>query len=135
MTKEEFLIESVQYYIKDPLGRRNVSEGGLCMYSPQKLTSEGCLIGRHMDLKDAIYVDSQASNIDVGFLKEEYPDCFPKKLKNFNISFLTECQMLHDGSKNWDKSGLTERGLDYLQKICDKYKLKKSTFSKCITVT
>lgn len=52
MTKEDFLIDTLEYYCENPSERRNKKQRG-CPYSSVKATSEGCAIGRHLDKETA----------------------------------------------------------------------------------
>lgn len=134
MTKEEFLLDMLDYYTVDPEGRRCNSEAG-CYYSPEtigKTTSEGCAIGRKLDREFANRLDEEwDGGISVQDIIKTYPD-FPEYMYEFDINFLSECQELHDMPYNWDFdfTGLSTVGKKSVESMIQKFDLDKSKFEK-----
>ena len=63
MTKEEFLIDTLEYYTTDT-SRRCIQPNGNCYYNPKNAKGtkgEGCAIGRHLpeDLKQKLDTASE----------------------------------------------------------------------------
>lgn len=112
----EVLDDTINFYGKDPKGRRAENENG-CYF----LTSEGqkCAVGRYMTKKDLEKIDNQGM-MDYGFTKLVQEQINSKILKRLPESFWSELQYLHDYEYFWNlkyNSGLTYRGKRREQKI------------------
>lgn len=104
-TREEILQDAINYYWGKP-ERKCVDLGtARCQYEPSA-TSEGCAIGRLVDLETAKMLDMLNCSIDVDVQFEKLPEW----LKKMGQDFLFALQSIHDGSK--------------LAK-CDEYEIKK----------
>lgn len=135
MTKEEFLLDMLDYYIVDPEGRRCNSEAG-CYYSPEtigKETSEGCAIGRKLDRVLANDLDSGGMSLCISDAISEYT-VFPDYMYKLPIAFLSAIQVLHDKKENWDfeNTGLSMQGVAEVVRIVKTYGLDLSKFNKCL---
>ena len=140
MTELELLEDTIKYYSENP-ERRCVNVKS-CYYSPitanKESISEGCAIGRHLDKDFALQIDKLDSNDkfygDSGIIKvlsfmlkeEENKSKFPDWMLKMSPDFLSEIQGLHDVNSNWDKNGLTQEGLEYVNEI--KNKLAKNLY-------
>lgn len=128
-----FLTDTIRYY-SDDVNRRCTTGSGQCYYNPASVNkqeiSEGCAIGRHLpqSLKEKLdkWYGSEGAIEDVYEDDEETgikPEEFPESLIDLGLKFLTDIQCLHDYENHWQKSGLTEAGKEYVDKIKDKYNL------------
>lgn len=140
MTKEEFLLDTLEYYSSD-LSRRCVSEDGKCYYSPKSTvtTGNGCAIGRHLpdQLKESMDVASNGNPVTIHslFTSGEYCnlfDEFPQELKTLGEPFLMYTQWLHDDPIYWSKDGLTDAGRTELNRMIFAYDLNPDKFKKYI---
>ena len=136
MTKEEFLLDMLDYYTVDPEGRRCSNSETGCYYSPEtigKTASEGCAIGRKLDREFANRLDEEyheGVSISNQLLKD-HPN-FPEYMYKFDMNFLCMCQELHDMKYNWDFNftGLSTVGKNLVKVIIQKFDLDKSKFEK-----
>jgi len=129
MTPTEFLIDLLEYYTVDPKKRINKSDS--CKYAPILSTSDGCALGRYLPLAIAQQWDILGE--DIMDLCNRYNT--PPILKNLSHNFpgfLSDCQLLHDTSINWDDKGLTIAGKDFIRYICriKSYNLDISDFTR-----
>ena len=113
MTREEFLIDTIQYYSANPLERRCVDDYMLCTYTPNKPTTQGCAIGRFMTPEQQSLADK------IIFLNEFFnnDNIMPAILKPLGLTFLHNVQRLHDKYEYWNNYGLTESGIREVNKI------------------
>lgn len=77
-----------------------------CLYSHQY--NGGCAIGREIPQELAIQLDDYKAGAGVS-----NPNIFaklPDYLKELGQQFLIDLQRLHDGCKNWCKTGLSKAG-------------------------
>lgn len=138
MNKEEFLLDTLQYYTVAPNERRSVklTEGGLqdgCYYEPLLKTSTGCAIGRHLTPEAQKQFDKIGSITSVyDALEEQTPgrikELLPTWMLELGIGYLQQIQFLHDDSKSWYKTGLTLRGKTEVGRLVDEYELDRSKF-------
>lgn len=134
MTQTELLLDALEYYTVDPVGRRCVSESESCYYSPKSIgkeeTSQGCLIGRLLNPDLAKLIDTKEEEIGISTLIKKGLYILPDFMNEDNIYFLSECQSLHDLNRYWEETGLSEDGKSKVSKIIDEYNLDRELFSK-----
>ncbi len=123
LTKIEIIEETVEFYSKDPEGRRSLDEFRDCKYNGPKGTH--CAVGRCMLSKykrlgskfkhnsEDVYVLLDADNID-HFLSPKY--------RGHGITFWQDLQELHDKDSFWDKRGLSAYGKTLVKELKEKYK-------------
>lgn len=111
----EFLEEMVEYYSENT-NRRCVSESGNCYYNPvaakKQNISEGCAIGRKIPRELQEELDKLG-----GVSNNEVFEKLPVELQKLSQNFLTKIQNLHDYSINWNKLGISERGVEEVNDI------------------
>jgi hypothetical protein len=133
MTNQELLIDALEYYTVDPVGRRCKDEDG-CYYSPKSVgkesTSSGCLIGRLLSPELAELIDSKESEIGINSLINECLYTLPSFMNQDNKHFLSACQSLHDVNRYWTETGLSDIGKNRVLSIIEEYNLDKSQFEK-----
>lgn len=133
MTQEEILLDALEYYTVDPVGRR-CSNNGICYYSPKTIhkeaTSEGCLIGRLLPPELAQKIDTGEFEIGIGSVILEGMYRLPDFMNEDNIDFLEKCQRLHDGDRNWTDAGLSKQGIQGVSEIIERYNFDVNKFSK-----
>jgi hypothetical protein len=138
MTQTELLLDALEYYTIDPVGRRciGVDEIGLstCYYSPKSIskqdTSQRCLIGRLLNPDLAELIDTKESEIGINTLISNGLYTLPSFMNGDNKYFLCDCQSLHDGDRYWTETGLSEYGKTRVSYIIDEHNLDKELFSK-----
>lgn len=118
MTKEEFLIDTINHYNST---NRCESSDRACKYSPitiDKKETEGCAIGRHLDPDLAYQIDKELErkNNAIENVMDRYS--LPEWMIQLGKDFLSRVQLLHDYTSNWDTQGLSERGWDKVKSIC-----------------
>lgn len=124
MTKEEFLLDMLDYYTTD-VSRRAIQKG-VCVYK----TTDGrkCAIGRHInDEKYDPLIEGCVITINGPVI-----NCLNENIKSIDTVFLRNVQKLHDSELNWDKNKLSEYGKDQLHEIIIHNNLDKSKFTKYI---
>ena len=112
-----FLEETCQHY--NNTNRNYSSDLQSCMYAPVSDKSEGCAISRKIADKEL------CKELDTlgGVSRDCVFELLPSELKDLEQEFLTQIQVLHDGSQFWVKNGLSERGLEKKQEIIDRFDL------------
>lgn len=135
-TKEEFLLDALEYYTKD--SRRRCTSRGACTYSPTNSAkngiSEGCIIGRHLSRKNQLLADNIGEDTNIKHILETHSTLIPLWIRNFGGDFLLDCQLLHDNSANWNSvSGLNSIGISSLKTIIREYNLNEDLFKQYIT--
>lgn len=116
------LQDTVQYYSKDPDGRRCIVDD-MCRYSPKTLgkeaTSEGCAIGRLLppELREELDINYYNKTVRYTSLFWE----LPQEVQDLGQDFLTMLQNLHDVDIYWDSEGLTEKGEEMVKQIQEVY--------------
>ena len=125
-SKEEFVLEGLDYFTVDPVNRRctniNTKNLDLCQYQPTK-TSEGCFIGRYLTKEQAERGDN--GDLELSELCQLVPS-----LNKLGDLLPLRCQVLHDRSINWDNNGLSSEGKEFLSTIIDQFNMDKSLFTK-----
>lgn len=134
MTKQEFVLDFINTYVKDPSKRCVL--GNRCRYSPVTLgktydESPGCAVGKWLPPELALDLDKEFAVSISSFLREdreyssELLEIFSGLGDNLDEikDFLTEIQMLHDHNSNFSETGLTPMGRQYMDKIIEKYRL------------
>lgn len=135
MSKEEFLLDMLEYYAVDPEGRRCRGEG-MCFYSPEtanKPTSEGCAVGRKLDRSVANAIDKKyPCGLGIRDIMDERFEGIPDYMYDLGYKFIGDCQNLHDVSENWDftKMSLSLIGQIEVETLIKDYNLDKSKFEK-----
>ena len=129
-TKEDFLLDMLEYYSEDPECRRCKTINRSCSYSSETIskdTSEGCAIGRVIEPSLAREFDENMSG--TGVSESVIFDELPEWLQNLGQKFLISIQVLHDLGHNWITEGLSPSGIKKLTNIIAKYQLKKELFN------
>lgn len=124
MTKEQILIEGLKPYLEDP-SRRSVIDGD-CVFNGSNGTH--CFVGQFMPDKLKKLGESMAHNdSDVQGLLIYYEDELLNHpvINDENLEFLEKCQILHDGYNHWTNEGISEKGMEYLEKIIYKFELNR----------
>jgi hypothetical protein len=137
-TKQEFLVDTLEYYTENPGGRRCKNEFATCAYHPTTLkkdaSSEGCAIGRHLDEADALYLDTEHNGTDIKTIlfDKGISKLIPDWMKAFGEDFLVDVQEFHDWDDYWDLDNdkLSGDGKNKLEGMIGKYKLDRNQFSK-----
>lgn len=139
MTREEFLLDEIEYYSSN-VKKRCINSIG-CFYSSTNVgnsdISEGCAIGRHLEPELRKKIDEQFSLSDIlpagessSVRNDVIFNQLPEWMKELGQDFLVKCQRLHDLSTYWDESGLSPEGKSQLFKIIELFKLDKNKFLK-----
>ncbi len=130
--KEDFLLDTLDYYCINPSLRRNVqvslrTDMPSCYYYPLHDETEGCAIGRKLVKKLAKELDKFGNS---GVSNPHVYNCLPKKLQRLGNGFLADLQQLHDSDTNWDKDFLSYTGRSNVLKIINLYNLSKDKFTQ-----
>lgn len=132
MNQTELLLDALEYYTVDPVGRRCKDEDA-CYYSPKSIgkegISQGCIVGRLLPPELAEAIDAKYTK-GITSLWESEDFELPDFINKDSIQFLQLCQELHDGDTNWTEIGLSYRGKNKVISILDEYELDKSKFEK-----
>lgn len=134
MTQQEFLIDTLQYYLHDTTRRCVSKENNKCFYSPinaNNKNSDGCAIGRH--LNDDVQKNFDlliGSSITHVLKKPDLKSKLPEFMQLFEPKFLTNIQAFHDDNKIWEINKLSEYGKFKLNEIIDDFNFDKSLFEK-----
>ncbi len=112
----EVLQDTVKYYTTN-VKRRCVDKNNECSYSAKTLnkSSQGCAVGRLIPPKLRLEWDKKYPNKSISGI--QCKETLPENLLELGINFLNDLQSLHDQPNNWDKEGLTQRGLDRVEQI------------------
>jgi hypothetical protein len=134
MSNTELLLDALEYYTVDPVGRRCVDEDNECRYSPVSLgrqeTSEGCAIGRLLNSDVAKRIDDRYGSVGIDTLIKKQEKELPDFMNVTNFKFLSKCQNLHDINYYWTKTGLSDIGKNRVSAIIEEYNLDKDKFEK-----
>lgn len=129
MTREEFLLDTLEYYSQDPSRRCFHTETRICYYSPVNAdnpNSEGCAIGRWLSPDLQLKLDDETyPGVDIDDVFEQLPD----NLQQLGQSFLASVQFLHD-SNSWREGGVINYNIERLKKIIQEYELNYEKFKK-----
>ena len=130
--REEFLLESLDFYCKDPVNLIATEVGTGCTYTPNsKPGNKGCMIGRHLSAEQQKIADEDSTNGDTSWCEVvNILEDIPEKLIYLETGFLFQCQNLHDGELHWTSAGLTYEGKQKVSNIIENFKLRKSKFPK-----
>lgn len=122
MTKQQIILDTLNYYAKDPEGRRATNNLTACYYT----TEDGrhCAFGRWM--KDKYREDSTGRNrtIDalLNFLDvDNVDDILVKEVQGHSEDFWINLQRLHDTDSFWNQNGITAPGLKHVNNLLDEY--------------
>lgn len=138
MTKESFLLDTLEYYSMDV--KRRCTNGLFCRYSPISIgktykESAGCGIGRKLKRSVAEELD-KCGACSIREVIIDYPILFelsPKWMQKMEKEFLTAIQTLHDRYQNWNKRrGLSKIGRKFVREIIGEFNLNKELFKKYI---
>ena len=132
MTREEFLLDMLEYYCVDPFNRRCASyDDGQCKYYPTHEGTEGCAIGRHLSPELAKKLDRYTSSYTSASIDQVDITLLPNKLRLLGIEFLANVQNLHDTAEFWEEKGLSLRGKKYISvQMIENYNLDIAKFKK-----
>ena len=115
---QDILKETVEYYAKDPAGRRCLTDDGECMYT---WGDNHCAIGRY--LKEEYKTETwDCNNESVNELCEHNPDDYSvdwvlrEDVQGLDSNFWAVLQDMHDTTSYWeewsrDEDGLRKHGL------------------------
>lgn len=128
MTKEEFLLDTVEYYSRDT-NRRCIKYNG-CYYSPSTAKkegiSEGCAIGRHLSPELQRKLDSFENS---GVEHDHIFQLLPSFLQKLDQEFLVDIQWFHDADKFWNSK---ESIKNQMINIVDKHNLNIEMFKEYV---
>lgn len=127
--KDKYIENAQTAFLRDTIKHFNLnnrstgSKAGIegCLYSPTE-TSCGCAIGRHVLNKDLCKTWDQ-SRLPFGIL---FSDGEFGQLAALGRKFLMQCQALHDLEANWTEQGLSARGWETANLICDGHGLDRN---------
>lgn len=124
MTKEEFLLDTIEYYAEDTT--RRAVQSGFCRL--KTIDGRKCALGRF--IPDEVYnineYIEQASVLDLKDTK-----ALSDEIIDLDTYFLKKVQGLHDKSEYWEKErGLTWDGRSQLEQIIKGFYLDKTQFEK-----
>ena len=111
MTKNRIIDETVHFYASDP-SRRSISrDGKTCFYhQADKKTDKvlQCAVGRCLtDSASVRYNGTVGGNWNTD---SELDNALQKRYRGHSREFWDDIQGLHDASRNWTKTGLSNRG-------------------------
>lgn len=116
MTKIEILDETVEYYSKNP----RATNKGYCVY----VTVEGNLCGHSRCVKPELRAqimelgdEVNSNNVIHAFGDEVHL----KQYQGHNEIFWKDIQQFHDEPLYWQEGGLTDRGIDRIAELKEKY--------------
>ena len=134
MTKTEIIIETKEFYEKNPKELRAI-EKGTCAYNTEN--GNHCALGRCLLPKYhklGTELDNNEGDIlalVVAYSDKEYEEedeeinldfMLQKKYKGHSFNFWTNLQVFHDMKTNWDDKGLSSAGKSNYLKLLKKYK-------------
>jgi len=111
MTKLEYLGAVIDWYSENT---RSVDIFGDCQYEHR---GHYCAIGLMMKHGDAIDPEFESTSV------KDLPEDIIQSLDIQDLDFLVKVQNLHDDDVNWCVKGLTDCGLDTVDKIIKEFKL------------
>lgn len=135
MTREEFLLDMLEYYTVNST-RRCIDTAGCCSYSAISKYTEGCAIGRLLDKEDAqVLQENPFYGSSINELWDNYHEeiikILPDWMMKLGREFLKSVQDLHDESDYWTSPGLSKYGKTFLlENILIKYELNIIKFNK-----
>jgi hypothetical protein len=123
MTKEEFLLDTLEYYTEDTT-RRGKEKGGACCF--RSAEGKKCAIGRF--IPDEKY-SNDMENTPIYQLKAN--GIFSADIIDLPENYLVHIQNFHDSDVCWGyEKELTWQGRERLEIIITDHKLEKELFQK-----
>lgn len=128
LTKEQIILETLDYYIEDPNGRRGLlfnENGSLkgCSYITND--NKTCAVGRCM-IEEVKKVYKENRSAEPSFVDgiNNLDELLIKKYKGHSKYFWKDLQNLHDNSYNWDSKNntISERGEEKVLELLERYK-------------
>jgi len=133
MTKTEIIIETKEFYEKNPKELRAIEEG-ICTYNTEN--GNHCAVGRCLlpkyhklgtELKNN---KGEIPSLVVAYSDEEYEEdeeidldfMLQKKYKGHSFNFWLDLQNFHDKKTNWDDKGLSSIGESNYLDLLEEYK-------------
>jgi hypothetical protein len=110
------LEETAKTYNSD---NRCINDEGICKYFVEGKI--GCAIGRLIEDKELCKRLDDSKGKVVKNIK--IFNQLPEKLKEYTQEFLSDLQILHDNSDNWNEEGLSETGKKVVSQIIRAHKL------------
>jgi hypothetical protein len=117
LTYLDVLNDTIEYYSVDTIKRRSVDSNTKCLYS---FEGRNCAFGRYINNVDEfIEKNNEYNNESANILLETFGnEVLKDEVRHLNdYHFWLSLQELHDISSNWNKTGLTERGLSKVEQI------------------
>ena len=121
VSKADILQETLEFYSQDPT--RRAAKDKDCHYLMDDGTGRRCAVGRC--LSGSAKTDDDISKYYAGCkgLAAKYgggsiDNLLAPQYRGFSIDFWVNLQDLHDIQENWTDTGLSERGLSAVKRIC-----------------
>lgn len=121
------LQDIITHFSETPDQKRCQRDSGKCLYNPPrtKPNSIGCAIGMYIDNETAKKFDKLASS-GIKSVVKKYHGLLPSWMQVLDVTFLEQCQTLHDDSSYWESKGMSKSGKEYVKFICKEHKLPYS---------
>jgi hypothetical protein len=121
MTKQD-IINKLESYTSTTRAKTKL---GNCVYY-DVVTGNRCAIGILIPEEDAKYLNTVYKYKSItelyGIRNElEFPESLRKLFKDHDDKFLQDVQDIHDGDNYWDHIGLTQRGVNAIDRLKDRY--------------
>lgn len=95
-------------------------ETNSCQYAPIEGVSEGCAVGRLIADKELCkLMDTRGCSINS--VSQIFSEMVPQELKDLDLEFLRDLQIIHDEPSNWNSSGLSTYGQESIERIINRY--------------
>ena len=129
---QDILKETVEYYRKDPAGRRCLTDDGNCMYT---WGDNHCAVGRYLKpeyqregwIENEMSVNELCEGSDEGWNADW---CLREEVHGLDAAFWSALQDIHDIAGHWEewsrdedgarKYGFTDRGKEAYVELQDK---------------
>jgi hypothetical protein len=126
MTKEEFLLDTIEYYAEDTNRRGEVD--GNCRL---RINDKRCAIGRY--IADEVYAEEGETLEGCTIIQLIDKKVLSEEIIGLDEEFLNRVQIFHDDSHYWEEDkGLTKIGKIALSKLLITWDIKITNFIKYI---
>ena len=112
---QEILKDTIDYYRKDPEGRRAVDNSGDCLYTT--VDGRHCAIGRHMRPEFQTTEFDENNGVGVNGLDKDIDYYLTSNVLGLDEFFWRDLQDMHDIVGNWYRGPLKEIACNGLSEI------------------
>lgn len=122
------LNDVVEHFGKDPMSLRSVGLMGCTYKAPaNRPFSIGCAIGMYVKPENRAHLDGEGAILDI-IDSPRHKALLPAWMRKMDYRFLAEIQKLHDNEVFWNEKGLSDHGMQFVNRIIENYGLPPTIY-------